>query len=192
MPRSGSPITTPRQTRSRPSTARSRSNTATGSPSRAAQAPRQRWARRPDDTWYLIRAGTPSHAFNHQRRLLVGEPGRAGEGDCQVCPAGILSTGGLPDMLRLAARLGAAVTPRPVQTARLTISRMPTCNRIVPGGYDIPPDNLSLASLSPTRPAPRPERLLRHFPLTFVSQTCWTGLDSGAPIEHVRGSDVQD
>jgi catechol 2,3-dioxygenase-like lactoylglutathione lyase family enzyme len=37
-----------------------------------------------------------------------------------------------------------------------------------------------------------PERLLRQFPLTFVSQTCWTGPDSGAPIGHVRGSDVQD
>jgi len=49
-------------------------------------------------------------------------------------------------MLRLAARLGADVTPRPVQTARLTMSRMPTCNRIVPGGgYDIPPDDSSLA-----------------------------------------------
>jgi hypothetical protein len=48
-------------------------------------------------------------------------------------------------MLRLAARLGAAVTPRPVQTARLTMSRMPACNRIVSGGYGIPPDNLSLA-----------------------------------------------
>ena len=145
MPCSGSPITTPRQTRSRPSTARSRSNTATGSPSRAAQAPRRRWARRPDGTWYLIRADTPSHAFNHQHRLLVGEPGHAGEGDCQVCPAEIPGTGGLPDTLRLAARLGAAATPRPVQTARLTISRMPTCNRIVPGGYDIPSDDSSLA-----------------------------------------------
>ena len=101
---------------------------------------------RPSRTWYLIRADAPSHAFNHQRRLLAGEPGHAGEGDCQVCPAEILGNGGLPDMLRLAARLGADVTPRPVQTARLTMSRMPTCNRIVPGGgYDIPPDDSSLA-----------------------------------------------
>jgi catechol 2,3-dioxygenase-like lactoylglutathione lyase family enzyme len=37
-----------------------------------------------------------------------------------------------------------------------------------------------------------PERLLRQFPLTFVSQTCWTGLDSGAPIGHAGGSDVQE
>jgi len=43
MPCSGSPVTIPRQTRSRPSTACSRSNTtATGSPSCAAQAPRRR------------------------------------------------------------------------------------------------------------------------------------------------------
>ena len=158
--------------------------------------PRRRggvWARRPDGTWYLIRADTPSHPFNHLRRLLAGEPGHAGEGDCQVCPAEILGNGGLPDMLRLAARLGADVTPRPVQTARLTMSRMPTCNRIVPGGgYDIPPTTRAWQGFSPTHPAPRPERLLRQFPLTFVSQTCWTGLDLGAPIGHVRGSDVQD
>jgi putative component of membrane protein insertase Oxa1/YidC/SpoIIIJ protein YidD len=50
-------------------------------------------------------------------------------------------------MLRLAARLGADVMPRPVQTARVTMSRMPTCNRIVPGGWDIPPDDPSLARL---------------------------------------------
>ena len=29
--------------------------------------------------------------------------------------------------------------------ARLTISGMPRCNRIVSGGYDIPPDDSSLA-----------------------------------------------
>ena len=101
-----------------------------------------------DGTWYLIRADAPSHAFNHQRRLLAGEPGHAGEGDCQACPAEILGTGSLSAVLRLAARLGADVTPRPVQTARVTMSRMPTCNRIVPGGgWDIPPDDPSLARL---------------------------------------------
>ena len=54
--------------------------------------------------------------------------------------------------------------------------------------------DLTLSSRSPgMRPVlPGPERLLRQFPLTFVSQTCWTGLDSGAPIGHVRGPDVQD
>ena len=160
MPCSGSPITTPRQTRLRPPTACSRSNTpATGSP--PAQ-PRRRggvWARRPDGTWYLIRADAPSHAFNYQRRLLAGEPGHAGEGDCQVCPAEIPGNGGLPDMLRLAARLGADVTPRPVQTARLTMSRMPTCNRIVPGGYDFPPTTRAWQGFSPMCPAPRPERV---------------------------------
>ena len=101
-----------------------------------------------DGTWYLIRADAPSHAFNHQRRLLAGEPGHAGEGDCQACPAEILGTGSLSAALRLAARLGADVTPRPVQSARVTMSRMPTCNRIVPGGgWDIPPDDPSLAGL---------------------------------------------
>jgi hypothetical protein len=51
-------------------------------------------------------------------------------------------------MLRLAAGLGADVTPWPVQTARVTMSRVPTCNRIVPGGgWDIPPDDPSLAWL---------------------------------------------
>jgi len=77
MPCSGSPVTIPRQTRSRPSTACSRSNTtATGSPSCAAQAPRRRLGPATGRHWYLIRADTPSHAFNHQRRLLAGEPGK--------------------------------------------------------------------------------------------------------------------
>ena len=165
------------------------------------------------DRLTLLRSPGAAAAFGPgDRTALVPDPGRhavprlqpsasparrrarkAGEGDCQVCPAEILGNGGLPDMLRLAARLGADVTPRPVQTARLTMSRMPTCNRIVPGGgYDIPPATRAWQGFSPTRPAPRPERLLRQFPLTFVSQTCWTGLDSGAPTGHVRGSNVQD
>jgi hypothetical protein len=101
-----------------------------------------------DGTWYVIRADAPSHAFNHQRRLLAGEPGHAGEGDCKACPAEILGNGTLSAMLRLAARLGDDVMPRPVQAARVTMSRMPTCNRILPGGgWDIPPDDLSLARL---------------------------------------------
>ena len=45
-------------------------------------------------------------------------------------------------------RFGADVTPRPVQTARVTMSRIPTCNRIfADGGWDIPPDYPSLARL---------------------------------------------
>ena len=63
-------------------------------------------------------------------------------------PRMIFGTGSLAAVQRLAARLGADVTPRPVQTARVTMSRMPTCNRIVPGGgWDIPPDDPSLARL---------------------------------------------
>ena len=51
-------------------------------------------------------------------------------------------------MLRLAARLGADMLPRPVQTAPVTMSRMPACNGIVPGGgWDIPPDDPSMARL---------------------------------------------
>jgi len=42
-----------------------------------------------------IRADAPSHAFNHQRRLLAGEPGHAGEGECKACPAEILGNGSL-------------------------------------------------------------------------------------------------
>lgn len=48
-----------------------------------------------DGTWYLIRADAPSHAFNHQRRLLAGEPGHAEQGDCNACPAEILGSGSL-------------------------------------------------------------------------------------------------
>jgi hypothetical protein len=101
-----------------------------------------------DGTWYLIRADAPLHAFNHQRRLLADEPGHAREGDCKACPAEILANGTLSAMLQFAARLGADVTPQPVQVARVTMSRMPTCNRILPGsGWDIPPDDPSLARL---------------------------------------------
>ena len=150
MPCSGSPITTPSQTRSRPSTACSLIQyhgdrlTLPRSPAvAAALGPGER-----DGTWYLIRADAPSHAFNHQRRLLAGEPGHADEGDCQACPVEVLGTDGLSAVLRDAARLGADVTPRPVQTARVTMSRMPTCNGIVPGGgWDIPPDDPSMARL---------------------------------------------
>ena len=99
-------------------------------------------------TWYLIRADAPSHAFNHQRRLLTQEPGHADEGDCKACPTETLGHGTLSAMLQLAARAGADVMPRSVQTARVTMSRMPTCNRILPGnGWDIPPDDPSLALL---------------------------------------------
>jgi len=101
-----------------------------------------------DGTWYLIRADAPSHAFNHQRRLLAEEPSHAGEGDCKACPTETLGHGILSAMLRLAARAGADVTPRFVQAARVTMSRMPTCNRILPGsGWDIPSDDPSLAPL---------------------------------------------
>jgi hypothetical protein len=53
-------------------------------------------------------------------------------------------------MLRLAARRGADVMPRPVQAARVAMSRMPTCNRILPGsGWEIPPDDPSMTRLAP-------------------------------------------
>ena len=101
-----------------------------------------------DGTWYLIRADAPSHAFNHQRRILAEEPGHADNGDCKACPTETLGHGTLSAMLRRAARAGADVMPRPVQAARVTMSRMPTCNRILPGsGWDIPPDDPSLARL---------------------------------------------
>jgi hypothetical protein len=101
-----------------------------------------------DGTWYLIRADVPSYAFNHQRRLLAGEPGHASEGECESCPVEIIGGGTLLAMLRLAERLGVDVTPRPVRAARVTMSRMPTCNRIQPGsGWDIPPDDPSVARL---------------------------------------------
>jgi hypothetical protein len=99
-----------------------------------------------EGTWYLIRADVPSYAFNHQRRLLAKEPGHADEGECQSCPVETIASGTLHDLLRHAKRLGADVTPRTVQAARVTTSRIPTCNRILPdGGWDIPPDDPGLA-----------------------------------------------
>ena len=64
-----------------------------------------------------------------------------------MCPVETIASSTLP-VLRLAERLGADVMPRPVQAARVTMSHMPTCNRILPGsGWDIPPDDPSLARL---------------------------------------------
>ena len=102
-----------------------------------------------DGTWHLIRADMPSYAFNHQRRLLAGESGHASEGECESCPVETIRSGTLAALLRLAGRLGADVTPRPVPAARVTMSRMPSCNRILPGsGWDIPPDDPSMARLT--------------------------------------------
>jgi hypothetical protein len=150
MPGNGSPSTTPSPTRPRPSTACSCSSTvATGSASprspaiAAALGPGEK-----DGTWYLIRADIPSYAFNHQRRLLAGEPGHADEGECELCPVETIRSSTLSAVLRLAERLGADVIPRPVQAARVTLFHMPTCNRILPGsGWDNPPDDPSMARL---------------------------------------------
>jgi hypothetical protein len=107
----------------------------------AALAPGER-----DGTWYLIRADVSTYAFNHQRRLLAGEPGHASEGECQACPVDTIGSSTLAAMLRLAERHGADATPRPVPAARVTMSGMPACNRIHPGGgWDIPPDDPSMA-----------------------------------------------
>jgi len=90
-------------------------------------------------------------AFGPQHRGEMPEGAGIEEGEqltCGGCIAEIESDAGRQrphPPYELAARLGADVTPRPVQTARLTMSRMPTCNRIVPGGYDIPADDSSLA-----------------------------------------------
>jgi hypothetical protein len=99
-----------------------------------------------DGTWFLIRADVPTYAFNHQRRLLAEEPGHADKGECESCPVETIGGSTLPAMLRLAERLGADVTPKPVQYARVTMSRMPASNRILPGGgWDIPPDDPSMS-----------------------------------------------
>ena len=102
-----------------------------------------------DGTWYLIRADAQSHAFNHQRRLLAGEPGHTGKGECQGCPAETLGT----NSLRLAVARRAPWGRRDAKArpaARVAMSRMPTCNRILPGsGWEIPPDDPSMARLTP-------------------------------------------
>jgi hypothetical protein len=50
-------------------------------------------------------------------------------------------------VLRLAGRLGTDVTPRHAQVARVTMSRMPRCNRILHGGLGSPPDDTSMERL---------------------------------------------
>jgi hypothetical protein len=135
MPCRGSPITTPRQTRSRPSTACSRSNTtATGSPSCAAQAPRRRLGPAtgrhlvPDPGRHAVPRLQPSasparrRARPRWRRRLPGMPRRDTR---QRRPARYAAARRTPWSRRDAPAR---------QTARLTMSRMPTCSRIVPGG----------------------------------------------------------
>ncbi len=90
-------------------------------------------------TWFLIRADSPVAAFSHQRQLLADVPGHATDRQCKACPVDTIGSGSLPRMLSQAASLGADVTPRPVPDVRVTMSRMPRCNRILGNGaWDIP------------------------------------------------------
>jgi hypothetical protein len=108
--------------------------------------PHQRCGAGPGPAGLLIRADVPTYAFNHQRRLLAEEPGHADKGECESCPVETIGGSTLPAMLRLAERLGADVTPRPVQYARVTMPRIPASNRILPGsGWDISPDDPSMS-----------------------------------------------
>jgi hypothetical protein len=99
-----------------------------------------------EGTWYLLRADSPFVGFNHLRRVLSGysdpEPGppHSSDGDCQACPTQSVSSGSLHDMVARARRLGADTAPRPVPDSRVTMSRMPRCNRIGAGFWDIPPE----------------------------------------------------
>lgn len=99
-----------------------------------------------DGTWYLLRADSPFPAFNHQRHVLSGyadpEPGppHSSDGECPACPTRAISSGSLPDMLARARQLGADTIPRPAPDTRVAMSRMPRCNRIGAGFWDIPPE----------------------------------------------------
>jgi len=96
-------------------------------------------------TWYLLRADSPFPAFNHQRHILSGYtdpelgPGHDADGECRACPTETIGSGSLADMLVRAGRLGADVMPRPAPDIRVTMSRMPRCNTIGAGFWDIPP-----------------------------------------------------
>jgi hypothetical protein len=103
--------------------------------------------------WIVGGAAAPEAAAENHKRLmtqllLAGEPGHADEGECESCPVETIRSSTLPAVLRLAERLGADVMPRPVQAARVTMSHMPTCNRILPGsGWDIPPDDTGMLAV---------------------------------------------
>lgn len=105
-----------------------------------------------EGTWYLLRADTPIPAFNHQRRVMAGEPGHAVEGRCGQCPVETIGhRGSLKEMLRQCADLGVDATPRPVPDTRVTMSMTPRCNRILGNGaWDIPLDDPSMAWLATT------------------------------------------
>jgi len=93
-----------------------------------------------EGAWYLIRADSPFDAFSHQRQTLAGVPGHADAGECVACPIETVTTGNLQQVLGQCAALGADVTPRPVPDVRVSMSRMPRCNRIIGNGtWDIPP-----------------------------------------------------
>jgi hypothetical protein len=47
-------------------------------------------------TWFLIRADSPVAAFSHQRQLLAGVPGHAGDRQCKACPVDTIGSGALP------------------------------------------------------------------------------------------------
>ena len=91
-------------------------------------------------TWYLIKADSPEHAFNHQRQVLAGGFGCAEHGLCPRCPVQMIGAGSWQDAMSLLAARGVQVSRRHVPDVRVP-SRMgwPRCNRILGNGsWDIP------------------------------------------------------
>ena len=64
-------------------------------------------------TWYLIKADSPEHAFNHQRQVLAGGFGCAEHGLCPRCPVQMIGAGPGQDAMSLLAAI-----PRPLQADR--------------------------------------------------------------------------
>ena len=90
--------------------------------------------------WYVIRADSPDHAFNHMRQVLAGGYGCDLQGQCRQCPAEIVRAGSWEDAMNVLRANGVQVARREVPDIRVPC-RMgwPRCNRILGNGsWDIP------------------------------------------------------
>jgi hypothetical protein len=67
----------------------------------------------PDTTWYLVRADYPLDAFVHVRNIALfgDESPCAAQGECSVCAATALASGGLAHVLDVGRDAGIDVTP---------------------------------------------------------------------------------
>jgi hypothetical protein len=92
-------------------------------------------------SWYIVKADSPDHAFNHQRQLLAGGFGCAATGSCPRCPVETLGKGTWLQVMAMLKDRGASPKVIDVPDVRVpsALSHWPRCNRIVgDGSWDLP------------------------------------------------------